>query len=47
MRTAYLMGLLSALAIVTAWGNTGITDPAFLVLGLSAVYVVMFKGANR
>jgi hypothetical protein len=45
MITAYMTGLLSALAIVTAWGNTGITDPAFLVLGLSAVYVVMFRKA--
>jgi hypothetical protein len=43
MRTAYTTGLLSALAIVTAWGNTQITDTAFLALGLSAVYVVMFR----
>jgi len=45
MRTAYITGLLSALVIVTAWGNTAITDPAFLVLGLSAVYAVMFRKA--
>ncbi len=43
MKTAYLTGLLSALVIITFWGNTAITDPAFLLLGLSAVYVVMFR----
>ena len=47
MKTAYITGLLSALVIVTAWGNTAITDPAFLVLGMSALYLAIFRGANR
>jgi hypothetical protein len=47
MKTAYLTGLLSALAVVTFWGNTQITDPAFLVLGMSALYLAIFRGANR
>jgi len=30
---------------VTNWGNTGITDPALFVLGLSAVYLIAFRKA--